>query len=52
MQRLGRLVDDLLKLARLEANEPLRSEAVDLAQVSESLVTEARSRTPAHIHRP
>ena len=48
-QRLGRLVDDLLNLARLEANEPLRSEAVDLARVSESLVAEARSRTPARI---
>lgn len=48
-QRLGRLVDDLLNLARLETNEPLRSEAVDLAQVSESLVTEARARTPAHL---
>ena len=48
-QRLGRLVDDLLNLARLEANEPLRSESVDLAEVSESLVAEARSRTPAHI---
>ena len=48
-QRLGRLVDDLLNLARLEANEPLRSEAVDLTEVSESLVAEARSRTPARI---
>jgi two-component system, OmpR family, sensor kinase len=48
-QRLGRLVDDLLNLARLQANEPLRTEAVDLAQVSETLVTEARSRTPARI---
>ncbi len=48
-QRLGRLVDDLLNLARLEANEPLRSEAVDLAQIGESLVAESRSRTPACI---
>jgi signal transduction histidine kinase len=48
-QRLGRLVDDLLNLARLEANEPLRSEAVDLGEVSEALVIEARSRTPAQI---
>ena len=48
-QRVGRLVDDLLNLARLEANEPLRTEAVDLVQVSESLVAETRSRTPARI---
>jgi two-component system OmpR family sensor kinase len=48
-QRLGRLVDDLLNLARLEANEPLRSENVDLAQIGESLVAETRSHTPASI---
>jgi two-component system, OmpR family, sensor kinase len=48
-QRVGRLVDDLLNLARLEANEPLRTEAVDLVQVSESLVAETRSRAPARI---
>ena len=48
-QRLGRLVDDLLNLARLEANEPLRSETVDLTQIGESVVAETRSRTPASI---
>jgi signal transduction histidine kinase len=48
-QRLGRLVDDLLNLARLQANEPLRTEPVDLTQVSESVVSETRARTPAHI---
>jgi two-component system, OmpR family, sensor kinase len=48
-QRLGRLVDDLLNLARLESNEPLRTETVDLAQVSESLVRDSRARTPARI---
>jgi signal transduction histidine kinase len=48
-QRLGRLVDDLLNLARLEANEPLRSETVDLVKVGQSIVAEARLRTPAHI---
>ena len=48
-ERLGRLVDDLLNLARLEANEPLRAEPVDLTQVSESLVAETRARTPASI---
>ena len=48
-QRLGRLVDDLLNLARLEANEPLRSQEVDLAEIGESVVAETRSRTPASI---
>jgi signal transduction histidine kinase len=48
-ERLGRLVDDLLNLARLQANEPLRSEEVDLAQLSESLAREARARAPAKI---
>jgi signal transduction histidine kinase len=48
-QRLGRLVDDLLNLARLQANEPLRTEEVDLAQVTESVVNETRTRTPAQI---
>ena len=48
-QRLGRLVDDLLNLARLEANEPLRSEAVDLVLLSESLVAETRTHTPPRI---
>jgi signal transduction histidine kinase len=48
-QRLGRLVDDLLNLARLEANEPLRTEPVDLAEIGESIVAEARARTPASI---
>ena len=52
-QRLGRLVDDLLNLARLEANEPLRSESVDLGLIGESVVAETRSRTPASIrYRP
>ena len=48
-QRLGRLVDDLLNLARLQANEPLRTEEVDLAQVTESVVSETRNRSPAQI---
>jgi signal transduction histidine kinase len=48
-QRLGRLVDDLLNLARLEANEPLRTDPVDLVALSESLVAETRSRTSARI---
>ena len=48
-QRLGRLVDDLLNLARLQANEPLRMQPVDLTHVSETLASETRARTPAHI---
>jgi signal transduction histidine kinase len=48
-QRLGRLVDDLLNLARLEANEPLRAEHVDLAQVGASLVSESRTHTTAEV---
>jgi signal transduction histidine kinase len=48
-QRLGRLVDDLLNIARLEAKEPLHSGAVDLDQIGETLVAETRSRTPARI---
>jgi two-component system, OmpR family, sensor kinase len=40
-QRLGRLVDDLLNLARLESNEPLRSEAVDLARALRNLLDNA-----------
>jgi two-component system, OmpR family, sensor kinase len=48
-QRLGRLVDDLLNLARLQANEPLRTQEVDLTEVSESVAAETRVRTPAQI---
>jgi signal transduction histidine kinase len=48
-QRLGRLVNDLLNLARLEANEPLRAEPVDLAEVSDGLINDARTRTSARI---
>jgi two-component system, OmpR family, sensor kinase len=48
-QRLGRLVNDLLNLARLEANEPLRAERVDLVDVSDGLINNARTRTSARI---
>ena len=48
-RRPARLVDDLLNLARLQANEPLRSEPVDLAQIGDAVVTETRPRTPASI---
>jgi signal transduction histidine kinase len=42
--RLGRLIDDLLNLARLEANEPLRSQPVDLAKIARSVVDDAAAR--------
>lgn len=48
-ERLGRLVDDLLNLARLQANEPLRNQRVDLAQIGESLVTQSSTRTAAEV---
>jgi signal transduction histidine kinase len=48
-QRLGRLVDDLLNLARLQANEPLRAEPVDLVETSDRLIADARTRTSAQI---
>jgi two-component system, OmpR family, sensor kinase len=40
--RLGRLVDDLLSLARLEASQPARCEPVDLRRVTEAVVSTAR----------
>jgi two-component system, OmpR family, sensor kinase len=43
-QRLGRLVNDLLSLARLEAH-PARS-PVDLATIASQLVEDARARAP------
>jgi two-component system OmpR family sensor kinase len=43
-ERVGRLVDDLLGLARLEAR-PIRQRA-DLAAIAEPLVEEARARAP------
>ncbi len=42
--RLGRLVDDLLNLARLEASEPQRQHLVDLAEVAQGAAREARVR--------
>ncbi|MGO9955498.1 MAG: ATP-binding protein [Solirubrobacteraceae bacterium] len=48
-QRLGRLIDDLLNLARLEANEPLRAERVNLVELSDHVIAAARTHTPARI---
>lgn len=48
-QRLGRLVDDLLNLARLEANEPVRANSVDLVEVTNAVIADARTHTTAHI---
>jgi two-component system, OmpR family, sensor kinase len=44
-QRLGRLVDDLLGLARLEAHQTRTP--VDLAMIARPLVEEARTRSPS-----
>jgi signal transduction histidine kinase len=46
--RLGRLVGDLLDLARLEANTPLRREPVELAAVGEAVAADVRSRAEGH----
>ena len=48
-QRLGRLVDDLLNLARLEAGEPLRAEPVDLVEVSDGIIASSLPHTSARI---
>jgi two-component system OmpR family sensor kinase len=42
--RLGRLVDDLLSLARLDAPSPVRSTEVDLEKLAESVVADAHGR--------
>ena len=44
--RLGALVDDLLSLARLEGNDSLRNEEVDLVDIAEEVVAETRARLP------
>ena len=46
--RLGRLVGDLLDLARLEANTPLRRECVELAAVGEAVAADVRPRAEGH----
>ena len=45
-RRLGHLVDDLLNLARLDARERPRQEAVDLADVASAAVAATRNTDP------
>jgi two-component system, OmpR family, sensor kinase len=44
--RLGRLIDDLLSLARLEDADGLPDESVDLDELARAAVAEARQRAP------
>jgi two-component system OmpR family sensor kinase len=44
--RMGRLVDDLLALARLDQGRPLEEEPVDLAGLVEDAASDARAREP------
>ncbi|QEL16826.1 sensor histidine kinase [Limnoglobus roseus] len=45
-QRMGQLIDDLLKLSRVTRSE-MRSERVDLTALAEAVVAELREREPA-----
>ncbi|WP_433728257.1 sensor histidine kinase [Actinoplanes sp. CA-051413] len=45
-ERLQRLIDDLLLLARLERTAPARGKPVDIAAIAEELVGERRYRVP------
>ncbi|GII78623.1 sensor histidine kinase [Sphaerisporangium rufum] len=46
--RMGRLVDDLLLLARLDAGRPLRREEVDLTRLAIDATGDARAAGPEH----
>ena len=46
--RLGRLIDDLLNLARLDARERPHHEPVDLADLASAAVAATRTTDPAH----
>jgi len=46
--RMGRLVDDLLLLARLDSGQPLDREPVDLTLLAVDAVTDARVAGPEH----
>jgi signal transduction histidine kinase len=49
-RRIGKLVNDLLSLARLDAKEPLRTEPIDLTRITRSLIADAQWRAkPARI---
>ncbi len=48
LERMGRLVDDLLTLSRLDARSTLRYADVDLGALTLELVSEFRSRSPQH----
>ncbi|MDQ2796353.1 MAG: HAMP domain-containing histidine kinase [Actinomycetota bacterium] len=47
-ERMGRLVDDLLLLARLDAGRPLVSEEVDLTRIALESVGDAKVTGPEH----
>lgn len=47
-KRMGRLVNDLLLLTRLDAGRPLECTEVDLTRIVVEAVTNARARTPGH----
>ena len=46
--RMGRLVDDLLLLARLDAGRPLEQEQVDLSRLVVEVTSDARAAGPDH----
>ncbi len=46
--RMGLLVEDLLLLARMDQQRPLRSEPVDLLRLAEDAVADARAAAPDH----
>lgn len=45
-ERMGLIVDDLLLLARLDQDRPIVRERVDLTQLAQEVVAEARARHP------
>src|SRR5664279_5226254 len=47
-QRMGRLVDDLLLLARLDSGRPLEQEDVDLSRLVIEVTSDARVAGPDH----
>jgi two-component system OmpR family sensor kinase len=47
--RMGRLVDDMLTLARLDQGRPLETEAVDLQAIARDAVADARAVAPQRL---